>query len=114
MQSLAWTLVQRWAAQATNDVVVLPGDPEAGPAALETLGLTDRSVLGALAVNTSGLTIDRGWLRVLGGPRLLEWRDRLENGYVVGHDVVAGFYAVDKQEGEVRYLGPDTLEWIGT
>jgi hypothetical protein len=114
MQSLAWTLVQRWAAQATNDVVVLPGDPEAGPAALETLGLTDRSVLGALAVNTSGLTIDRGWLRVLGGPRLLEWRDRLENGYVVGHDVVAGFYAVDKQEGEVCYLGPDTLEWIGT
>lgn len=113
MQSLAWTLVQRWAAQAANDVAVLPADADAGPAALETLGLTDRSVLGALAVNTCGLTIDHGWLRVLGGPRLLEWRDRLENGFVVGHDVVAGFYAVDKVEGEVRYLAPETLEWTG-
>ena len=113
MDSLAWTLVQRWVAQAANDVAVLPGDSDGGPAALEALGLTDRSVLGALAVNTCGLTIDHGWLRVLGGPRLLEWRDRLENGFIVGHDAVAGFYAVDKQEGEVRYLAPDTLEWMG-
>jgi hypothetical protein len=114
MQSLAWTLVRRWVDEAANDVAVLPPDPGAGPAALEALAVTDRSVLGALAVNTGGLAVDHGWLRVLGGGRLLEWRDRLESDLVVGHDVVAGFYAVDKEEGEVRYLGPDTLEWTGT
>jgi Protein of unknown function DUF2625 len=113
MQSLAWTLVQRWVAQAANDAVLLPPEPDSGPAALEALGVTDRSLLGALAVNTGGLAIDHGWLRVLGGPSLLEWRDRLDGGFVVGHDVVAGFYAVDKQEGEVRYLAPETLEWTG-
>ena len=68
MQSLAWTLVQRWVAQAANDATVLPADPDAGPAALEALGVTDRSLLGALAVNTGGLAVDHGWLRVLGGP----------------------------------------------
>jgi uncharacterized protein DUF2625 len=114
VESLAWTLVQRWIAQAANDVTVLPADAEAAPAALDALSLTDRSVLGALALNTGGLVIDHGWLRVFGGPELLEWRDRLDEGLVIGHDVVAGFYAVDKQEGEVRYLAPDTLEWVGT
>jgi hypothetical protein len=114
MQSLAWTLVQRWVAEAANDAVLLPADADAGPAALEALAVTDRSLLGALAVNTGGLVIDHGWLRVLGGPSLLEWRDRLDSDLVVGHDVVAGFYAVDKEEGEVRYLAPETLEWSGT
>jgi hypothetical protein len=114
MESLAWTLLKRWVAESANDAAVLPADPEAGAAALTALGVTDRSLLGALAVNTGGLVVDRGWLRVLGGPHLLEWRDRLDTGFVVGHDVVAGFYAVDKQEGEVRYLSPDALEWMGT
>ncbi len=106
--------MQRWVAQAANDATVLAAHPQAGPAALEALGVSDRSLLGALAVNTGGIAVDHGWLRVLGGPSLLEWRDRLDGGFVVGHDVVAGFYAVDKQEGEVRYLAPDTLEWVGT
>ncbi len=114
MQSLAWTLVQRWVAQAANDATLLPADPAAGPATLEALAVTDRSLLGALAVNTGGLLVEHGWLEVLGGPSLLEWRDRLDTGLVVGHDVVAGFYAVDRQEGEVRYLAPETLEWTGT
>jgi hypothetical protein len=114
MDSLAWTLLQRWIAEAGNDVTVLPPDGEAAATTLEALGANDRSVLGALAANTGGLTIDRGWLSVLGGPGLLKWRDKLEDELVVGHDVVAGFFTVDPHEGEVHYLGPDTLEWIGT
>ena len=114
MDSLAWTLLQRWIAEAGNDVTVLPADGAAAPTTLEALGVNDRSVLGALAANTGGLTIDRGWLSVLGGPGLLEWRDKLDDELVVGHDVVAGFFTVDPHEGEVHYLGPDTLEWIGT
>ena len=114
MDSLAWTLLQRWIAEAGNDVTVLPADGDTAATTLETLGVNDRSVLGALAANTGGLTIDRGWLSVLGGPGLLKWRDKLEDELVVGHDVVAGFFTVDPHEGEVHYLGPDTLEWIGT
>jgi hypothetical protein len=114
MKSLAWTLLQRWIDQAANDVTVLPEDAGAGPAALQALGVTDRSVLGALAMSTGGLTVDHGWLCVLGGPTLLDWRDRLEDELVVGHDVVAGFYSVEPHEGEVRYLAPETLEWSGT
>jgi hypothetical protein len=114
MDSLAWTLLQRWIAQAENDVTVLPVDPDAAPATLDALGLDDRSVLGALAASTGGLKVDHGWLCVLGGAQLVDWRDRLDSELVVGHDVVAGFYAVDRQEGEVRYLAPETLEWSGT
>ena len=114
MDSLAWTLLQRWIAEAGNDVTVLPAEGDAAATTLEALGVNDRSVLGALAANTGGLTIDRGWLSVLGGPGLLEWRDKLDDELVVGHDVVAGFFTVDPHEGEVHYLGPDTLEWIGT
>jgi len=112
--SRAWPLVKRWIDQATNDVTTLPADPAGGARALEVLEVTERSVLGALAVQTGGLSIDHGWLRVLGGPALLDWRTQVEGGLIVGHDVVAGFYAVDRQDGEVRYLAPDTLEWEGT
>ncbi len=38
-------------------------------------------------------------------PALLQWQDRIDDGLVVGHDVVAGFYAVDKQDGVYRCAG---------
>jgi Protein of unknown function DUF2625 len=114
MESRAWPLVKRWMDQATNDVTTIPADPADGERVLEALALTERSVLGALAVNTGGLSIDHGWLRVLGGAALLDWSDQIEDGLIVGHDAVAGFYSVDRQDGEVRYLAPDTLEWEGT
>jgi hypothetical protein len=114
MEPRAWPLVQRWIEQATNAVTVLPVDEDAGRETLAALKLTERSVLGALVVHTGGLSVDHGWLRVLGGPVLLAWSDRLGDGLVVGHDVVAGFYAVTRDEGEVRYLAPDSLDWEGT
>jgi hypothetical protein len=114
MQSRAWPLVKRWIEQAANAVTVLPADAGGGERALEALGITERSVLGALAVHTGGLSIDHGWLRVHGGPALLDWSRQLDDALIVGHDVVAGFFAVDRKDGEVRYLAPDTLEWEGT
>jgi len=114
MEPRAWPLVKRWIDEAANDVRVLPVTEAAGREALAELGVTERSVLGALAVHTGGLAIDHGWLRVHGGPGLREWRDRLDDAFVVGHDVVAGFYAVSRDDGEVRYLAPDSLEWEGT
>ena len=55
MQSRAWPLVKRWIDHAANDVTTLPPDPAAGERVLEALGITERSVLGALAVHTGGL-----------------------------------------------------------
>jgi hypothetical protein len=107
----AWPLVKGWIDEAANAVTVLPVDAQAGRDALAALGVTERSVLGALAVHTGGLVVDHGWLRVHGGPTLPQWRDRLDDAFVIGHDVVAGFYSVGRDDGEVRYLAPDSLEW---
>src|SRR5436190_274361 len=63
----AWPLVKRWIDQAANAVTTLPADAKGGERALAALDVTERSVLGALAVHTGGLSIDHGWLRVLGG-----------------------------------------------
>jgi Protein of unknown function DUF2625 len=114
MQSRAWPLVKRWIDHAANEVTTLPADAGGGRRVLEALDLTERSVLGALAVNTGGLTIDHNWLRVLGGPSLLEWQDKLDGGLIVGHDAAGGFYAVGKDDGEVRYLVPGSYDWMET
>ena len=114
MQSRAWPLVKRWIDHAANDVTVLPPDATGGARVLEQLAVTERSVLGALAVHTGGLSIDYNWLRVLGGPALLEWQDKLEDGLVVGHDAAGGFFAVGREDGEVRYLVPGSLDWVET
>ena len=74
MQSRAWPLVKRWIDHAANDVATLAPDAEGGARVLDALEVTERSVLGALAVHTGGLAIDHNWLRVLGGPALLEWQ----------------------------------------
>jgi hypothetical protein len=114
MQSRAWPLVKRWIDQAANDVATLPADPAGGARVLEELDVTERSVLGALAVHTGGLAIDHGWLRVLGGTALLDWHEQLDGGLVVGHDAAGGFFAVGKEDGEVRYLVPGSLDWMET
>jgi hypothetical protein len=114
MQPRAWPLVKRWIDQAANDVRMLEPDPKGGARVLKALSVTERSVLGALAVNTGGLSIDHGWLRVLGGTMLLDWHDQLEGGLVVGHDAAGGFYAVAQADGEVRYLVPGSYDWMDT
>jgi Protein of unknown function DUF2625 len=114
MQSRAWPLVKRWIDHAANDVEVLAPDTKGGARVLEALDVTERSVLGALAVHTGGLSVDHNLLRVLGGPALLEWQDKLDDGLVVGHDAAGGFFAVGKEDGEVRYLLPGGYEWLET
>ena len=114
MQSRAWPLVKRWIDHAANDVTTLAPDADGGQRVLDALDVTERSVLGALAVHTGGLTIDHNWLRVLGGPALLEWQAALDDGLVVGHDAAGGFFAVGTTDGEVRYLIPGGYEWMET
>jgi hypothetical protein len=128
----AWPLVQQWMAEATNGVEALPGTRARGEAALLALQVTARSPMGALALESGGLLIDHGWLRVLGGGHarmqssLTHWNGlgegaalAIEGAMVVAHDVVGGVFAInggafEGDAGNVFYFSPDTLEWEDT
>jgi hypothetical protein len=101
---------------------------DAAEAVLVELQLTTHSALGAVALETGGILVDRGWVRLLGSgsPRLratlASWNklegdvQSLEGAVIVGFDAVAGFFAVNGgafagDDGHVFYLAPDTLEW---
>lgn len=119
---------------------VLRPDPDEARRCLMQLQVTARSTLGALVLNTGGLLVDGGWLRVYGGggdpgdpagsPSLGQvngfpaqadpaWRPAA--GLVVAHDVLGGVFALNGGDpasvgrpggpGEMTYLAPDTLAW---
>lgn len=123
-------VVREWMAQANNQVEELPGTRAAGERALHALQITSRSPMGALALETGGLLIDHGWLRVLGGgseriPRALDtWNGilpgeqarRLEYAVLMADDAVGGFFALnggglDGPVKHVFYYAPDSLQW---
>jgi hypothetical protein len=123
-------VVQGWVAEATNHVEVLPVERGAGERALVALQVTSRSPMGAIALETGGLLIDSGWVRVLGGghPRLprtiQDWNGisaghqatRLPGAVIVGDDALGGFFALNGggiagARGHVFYFPPTSLEW---
>jgi hypothetical protein len=122
----AWPLVQSWSAEATNAHRLLPADDEAGKATLAALGgVTEWSVLGALARHCAALVVD-DWLVVLGAggdgyPGLRDvntGEDALAGALVVGLDVMGGGFAINGgglpagEEGELCYLAPDDPAWM--
>ena len=130
MNDPAWPLIASWLAEASNDAAVLPGTREDGEAALLRLQLTPQSTLGAVALETGGILVDRGWLRILGSgsarlrATLLTWNavgdppeiEPLQDALLVAFDAVGGFFAVNGGEfegerGHVFYFAPDSLEW---
>lgn len=122
-------LIRQWITKATNPVIVLEGDPEAGRRSLLALQVTSRSPMGALALETGGLLIDGGWIRVYGSgharlPRALDTWNRLgademrrcPETLLVGNDAVGGFFAVNGggiagPPGHVFYFSPGSLAW---
>jgi hypothetical protein len=126
----AWPALRRQLARAAVPVRVLPAPP--GPDVLYRLQVTTASVLGALALQTGGLVLEHGWLRLLGGgaeglPDLAAANGLPDPAdpdagpppfLVVAHDVLGGLFALDGgglgiAPGEVCSWGPDTLEWTG-
>jgi hypothetical protein len=123
----AWPLVQAWSSEATNPHRFLLADDDTGTATLESLdGITERSVLGALARHCAALVID-DWLVVLGAggngfPGLREFNapgpDAIDGALLVAVDVMGGGFAINgggiagAELGEVCYLAPDELEWM--
>ncbi|MEV6238285.1 DUF2625 family protein [Lentzea sp. NPDC051838] len=122
-------------ALAEGDHAALPPDSEACRATLLQLQVTARSLLGAVTLNSGGLLLHHGWLRVYGGsgadlPSLAEvngfpadpdpsWAPQA--GLVLAHDVLGGAFALNGMDcasygrpgepGQVVYFAPDSLEW---
>jgi hypothetical protein len=125
----AWPEIQELIEASEKDITVLPINEEQGMQALYSVQVTPRSYLGGLALNTGGLILDNGWLRILGGgynglPDLAtasgmnNTKNTLPPPYIVAaYDVMGGTFVVNGgslpgQPGSVNYMGPDTLEWL--
>jgi hypothetical protein len=122
-------LVREWIRVAKNPVEVLPVNRADGERALVALQVTSRSPMGAIALETGGLLIDHGWIRVLGGgnkrlPRAIHQWNRMALGaaqrfpgtILVADDVLGGFFAINGGRlkgplGHVFYYSPQSLEW---
>ncbi|MDT0327395.1 DUF2625 family protein [Nocardiopsis lambiniae] len=128
-----WPVVIEHLERARLPVRALPGDPDRGRTCLHRLQITARSFLGAMALESGGLLVDDGWLRVYGGggpelPGLGEVNDlsaAVVHGppvrLIVGHDVLGGIFALNGpgceddrypgRPGEMVYFAPDSLAW---
>jgi hypothetical protein len=122
----AWPVIREAIASSVHPVVVLPAGRPQRENTLLRLQVTARSGIGALALETGGMLVDHGWLRVLGGgdpPLNLAIANGLEVApaeppalLVVAFDVLGGRYAINGgglpgAAGEVCYYAPDELAW---
>jgi Protein of unknown function DUF2625 len=131
----AWPLLAKALRRSRVPVETVPVDPEGGRSCIYRLQVTAGSPLGALALNTGGLLVDDGWVRVLGGGSPAAGLPDLAtaNGLdgqvtasppamLVGYDVLGGRFEVNGADpaalarpgapGELCYFGQDTLEWV--
>lgn len=125
-----WPIIQDWLASASHPVEVLHADREVAEVALLNVQVTLRSPLGAMLYKTGGMLVDNGWLRLLGARSVrmqrsfLDWNGLqddspgaiLDDAYIVGHDVVGGFFAVNLGKfgagpRNVFYFAPEALTW---
>lgn len=118
----ALPLIEEWIARSPHrcEWLAPAADREA---ILLALGVSTRSVLGAMAYESGGLLIDDGWLRLLGSghPRLQrnlrDWnQDRAQGAMLVADDAAGGYFAINggslgEDVGALYYWAPDTLRW---
>lgn len=125
----AWPMIQGWITDARHVGEVLPAEQTQAEATLLALQVTTRSPMGAFALETGGVLVDHGWLRLLGSGHarlpdtLLTWNGLgepaqgapLEGGFVVAVDVLGGVFALNGgglgPETGIYYFAPDRLRW---
>lgn len=120
MEQSAWAEISALVATAPYPVTVLPADAQRAAASLATLGISTRSWLGAVVANCAGLTIDHGWLRVLGcgHERLQDVATQMDpdaGRLAVAFDVMGGQFVWSRARPDVpptvHYFGPEDLAW---
>ncbi|GAA0951637.1 DUF2625 domain-containing protein [Kribbella koreensis] len=135
MTDAAWPWILGLISSSELEVQILPGVAVDGQRCLAQLQVTERSALGGLALNSGGLVVDHGWIRVLGGSVAngnsmaevnrfpsepdINWTP--QDGLVVGYDVLGGVFTLNGMHpesagrpgspGQILYFAPDTLEW---
>jgi len=119
-------------ATSKNAVAVIPNDRVSGERALYRLQLTAHSTLGGIVLNCAGMTVDHGWIKVLGSglpglpdpatiadfPLVPGATPPTGAGLIVAVDVLGGQFAIDGgglgvQPGQMCYWAPDSLAWEG-
>ena len=114
------------AARKSGRVTILPRNTEAARSCLQSLLVTTRSTLGALAHETGGLLVDHGWLRLFGSGHerlrraLGAWNETLgipmSDFFLVADDAVGGAFAMNgtalgSTPSNIFYFAPDSLAW---
>jgi Protein of unknown function DUF2625 len=134
----AWPALQELFAESAVPLAVLPADDGEARRGLLQLQITARSALGGLVLNSGGLLVDHGWVRVYGGGSSIErhmpslaqvnaFPADFDPGWhpapslVVGHDVLGGVFALNGHDpaaegrpgvpGQMTYFAPDSLAW---
>ncbi|RUT44535.1 DUF2625 family protein [Paenibacillus anaericanus] len=123
----AWAMIQDWIRDSQAKIHILENTRAEGEEALVHLQITNKSTMGAIALECGGLVVDHGWLYILGSghPEIFgslinnKHLSLLEEGFVVAYDVVGGIFAIntggfDNSSRNVFYFAPDTLEWEDT
>ncbi|MEV6073454.1 DUF2625 family protein [Nocardia sp. NPDC052001] len=123
----AWPIIAKKLTTGPVTVQVLPVDADRARQSLFRLQVTARSVLGTLVLNTGGLLVDHGWLRILGGGHAglpdVATMNRISNpgddhgALIIAVDVLGGLFAINGgalpgKPGGICFLGSDTLAWI--
>lgn len=126
----AWSAVLDWLKGGRNKYEILGAERSKAETVLLELQVTTRSPMGAIALESGGILIDHGWLKILGSGNerihgdLLYWNGLgqvhiqypLQNSFIIAYDAVGGFFAInggafEGEMGSVFYFAPDTLQW---
>ncbi|MCR8845642.1 DUF2625 domain-containing protein [Paenibacillus sp. SC116] len=123
----AWMMIQDWIGDSQANIRILENTEVEGKEALFHLQITNKSTMGAIALECGGFLIDHGWLYILGSghPEIFgslinnTHQSLFEEGFVVAYDVVGGIFAMntgkfDNNNRNIYYFAPDTLEWEDT
>jgi hypothetical protein len=135
MTDAAWPWILSLLSSSPLEVQILSGVEADGRRCLSQLQVTERSALGGLVLNSGGLVVDHGWIRVLGGtiangnsmadvnrfPSEPDTGWTPQGGLVVGYDVLGGVFTLNGMDpesagrpgspGQILYFAPDSLEW---
>jgi hypothetical protein len=126
----AWPMIKEWISEAQNQVEFLTNNRVEGEKTILQLRVTNKSTMGAIALECGGILVDNGWLRILGSGNerisgnMLSWNNLdgteiefpLRGAMVIAYDIIGGFYAINaggfsSNIKNVFYFAPDSLEW---
>lgn len=128
----AWQEIQECinsALSSNRKIDIVAVDTNQANDVLQKMSADMNIYLKAIITHAAAISVDYGWLRILGSgnkelPRSISvWNksgseDRLSHATLFADDILGGFFAVNEGAfnglpGEVFYFAPDTLAWEG-